>query len=838
MAFHLACPITCKRICFCTLGFPEKLRSEKGKSSFLDEISRVGEFLTVDPWSLGPGERRTVQISVPRVAVDGYGGGDGEELESAQAKRAVLQRMAAVASLAAEELVRKLEAGGLKDASGEAVQDHEGEDHASSTSKVMCRMCFSGESEGSNRAMRMLSCRLCNKKYHRKCLKSWAAFRDLFHWSSWVCPSCRICEVCRRAGDPNRFMFCKRCDDAYHCYCQQPPHKKITSGPFLCPKHTRCHGCGSAVSGSGFSTRWWLGYTFCDACGRLFAKGKYCPVCLKVYRDSESTPMVCCDVCQHWVHCQCDGISNEKYLQFQTDRNLHYKCAACRGDSYQVSDIDDAVEEIWRRRDEADSNQIVSLRAAAGLPSEEEIFSISPYSDDDENDLVMVKSDYGRPFRFCVKGLVEKATKNNKENDKKSGKTAKKQIKKKGYQVPFIGKTEAPQQNSEGLNEAQLLENGLEDKGTNNMKSYGTKGSEILSPHITRSSVNYNDNSLEQTVLMDHSFIEDKDSKVGIVSSSKSHGLELEERNGKRISKTETVKGRKLVIHLAARNRHTSNSPWSETSTCPKDRDFVAASNGVKFESVTRFKSLKRGKTSSLMKLGKVKNSSKAPELNTKTIGGNVTKELESSAVENTSVLPGRTERVTTLAEPMAEATSRNEEVSLRKYAKRTFISLPGESHDSRLSPSVPASLLKDPKPLLKLKFKKPYFESQLSWATQSQEEKNSVKGQRSKRKRPSPLPGEVLFREDESGQTHGENSIDEDMDANWILKKLGKDAIGKRVEVHQSSDDTWYKGTVFDMIEDMSSMSVHFDDGRSRTMELGKQGVRLISQKQKHDGT
>lgn len=64
-----------------------------------------------------------------------------------------------------------------QDASGEAVQDHVGEDQGSCTSKVMCRMCFSGENEGSKRAMRMLSCRLCNKKYHRKCLKSWSAFR-------------------------------------------------------------------------------------------------------------------------------------------------------------------------------------------------------------------------------------------------------------------------------------------------------------------------------------------------------------------------------------------------------------------------------------------------------------------------------------------------------------------------------------------------------------------------------------------------------------------------------------------------------------------------------------
>ncbi len=28
----------------------------------------------------------------------------------------------------------------------------------------------------------------------------------------------------------------------------------------------------------------------------------------QVYRDSEPSPMVCCDLCEHWVHCGCDGI--------------------------------------------------------------------------------------------------------------------------------------------------------------------------------------------------------------------------------------------------------------------------------------------------------------------------------------------------------------------------------------------------------------------------------------------------------------------------------------------------------------------------------------------------
>ncbi|CAH1450622.1 unnamed protein product [Lactuca virosa] len=85
----------------------------------------------------------------------------------------------------------------------------------------------------------MLPYKTCNKKYHKSCVKSWAQNRDLFHWSSWTCPSCRTCEVCSRTGDPNKLMFCKRCDGAHHCYCQQPPHKNVSSGPYLCPKHTR-----------------------------------------------------------------------------------------------------------------------------------------------------------------------------------------------------------------------------------------------------------------------------------------------------------------------------------------------------------------------------------------------------------------------------------------------------------------------------------------------------------------------------------------------------------------------------------------------------------------------
>lgn len=814
MAFHVACPITCKRICFCTLGFPQKLQSQKAKNGFLEEVAKVAEFWR-DPWLLRVRERSTVQVAVPRivvppplpVTVDGFGG-DGEEALSAQTKRAAMQKKAAAASLEAEDYARRFESGDLVDGS----REHAGEEHGHPTGNVMCRICFSGENEGSERARKMLSCKSCGKKYHRSCLKTWAQHRDLFHWSSWTCPSCRICEVCRRTGDPNKFMFCKRCDAAYHCYCQQPPHKNVSSGPYLCPKHTRCHSCGSNVPGNGLSTRWFLGYTCCDACGRLFVKGNYCPVCLKVYRDSESTPMVCCDVCQRWVHCQCDGISDEKYLQFQVDNNLQYRCATCRGECYQVKDLEDAVQELWRRRDEIDKDLIASLRAAAGLPTQEEIFSISPYSDDEENVPTILKAEYGRSLKFSLKGLVDKSPKKTKEFGKKSSK--KKYPKKKGYQTSLVGKTE-PHHYSLGDD-----------------KNYDDSASPIATEGMC---------SINQPGVLKHKFIdeiagsnEDKKSRVVQIKNNSSnnnnrHDLDGGEDSGKQTGKSKIVKGTKLVIHLGARSKAVTTSPKSEASSCQKEQD-LTTSNGSEDGSQQR-KSEKyvkdghdgpakvgskgdivdysdqsngskhRGREGNVIKLGKVRLE----------VSDSKPKRYESVPSENSRVLLGKTS--------MGESTIGE-----------------GNENNHSQTPAFPNSHPRDTKPLLKLKFKNPYLENQSAWVPHSEEEKSSVKGQRSKRKRPE----KNLVKEDEEvANLHQDSSINNDfMDANWIIQKLGKDAVGKRVEVHQQSDNSWHKGMITDVIEGSSKISVDLEDGRSKTLDLANQGVRFVSQKQKRSKT
>lgn len=834
-------------------------------------MARV-EALLKDPWLIRVPERSTVQVAVPKVvappapavvAVVGDGvGGEGEEmLLSAQTKRAAMQRKAAAVSMVAEDYARRFESGDLVDTSKDIV----GEEQSQSNVNVMCRICFFGEMEGSERARKMLPCNSCGKKYHRLCLKSWSQNRDLFHWSSWTCPSCRICEVCRRSGDPNKFMFCRRCDDAYHCYCQQPPHKNVSSGPYLCPKHTRCHSCGSNVPGNGLSVRWFLGYTCCDACGRLFVKGNYCPVCLKVYRDSESTPMVCCDVCQRWVHCQCDGISDEKYLQFQVDGNLQYKCATCRGECYQVKDLEDAVQELWRQRDKADRDLIASLRAKARLPTQDEIFSISPYSDDEENGPVSLKSEFGRSLKLSLKGSVDKSPKKTKEYGKQS--SNKKSVKKKGHQTPLISKKES-HQSFEGDDDAQPFEYSLgDDKNEQPNRSDGR--GVFSSPAAGSLSHTEGICSINQPGVLKHKFVdeiavnnEDRTSRVIQIKSNKPHGSDVGEDTGKQASKSKTMKGTKLVIHLGARNRNVTNSPRSDASSCQREQDLTTSNGsedtsqqrmGDKHDRIAKFGDSKGdkidysgqakgskhgGREGNLIKLGKVR--TEPSEMNPKFGRGNKDDGVEAVPPENTRVLLGKRsiEGSTNVAGAVTEV-SRGEKVFSRKHPE-SRLNMYGEGNDDNSStPSVSHSLPKDSKPLLKLKFKNPSFENQSSWGLPGEDEKSAVKGQRSKRKRPSPFMEKTSFKEDEDGsQFHQDDSMDQIMDANWILKKLGKDAIGKRVEVHQSSDNSWHKGMVIDFIEGTSTLIVKFDDGRAKTLELGKQAIRFISQKQKRSKT
>ncbi|GKV27482.1 hypothetical protein SLEP1_g36654 [Rubroshorea leprosula] len=840
MAFHVACPITCRRICFCSLGFPPNLQPPDSNNAFFDHVLRLHEFFQ-DPWGIRVSTQGTVQVSVPKVEPVRSSDGAYVVDDPAQAKRLAVQRRVAV--VAAEDYARRVQSGDIAVAS----KNPAGEEQDQSSTNVMCHMCFLTENEGSERARRVLSCPICDKKYHRSCLKSWAQHRDLFHWSSWTCPYCRTCEVCRSTGDPTRLMFCKRCDGAYHCHCQHPSHKNVTPGPYLCPKHTQCHSCGSAVPGNGLSVRWFLGYTCCDACGRLFVKGNYCPICLKVYRDSESTPMVCCDVCQRWVHCQCDGISDEKYLQFQVDGNLQYKCATCRGECYQVKDLEDAVRELWRRRDKADQHLIASLRAAAGLLTQEEIFSISPFSDDEENGPMLSKNEFGRSIKFSLKGLVDKSPRKTKEYGKKS----KKHSKKKAYQASLTSKAE-PNQSFEGDHDAQSREYSVGDDRNDEILSNRSEGQDISS---VAGICFTNQPGVLKHKLVNEVMVSDEDRTPQVVKIKRSKPLTLDSGYdaGKHGSKSKTVKAKKLVINLGARKINVTDSPKADASSLQREQESILLNgqqkmvdkfmldrhdrtaksfDGDKVDRSGQSRGLKiAGREGNLTKFGKIR--SEIPDVNPKVDRGNGA-DGYATTPEQSRVASGKRsiEGIRITAGSVGEVPSSRGGKAILGTRFEGEADAYGESNEDYVH--TPVS--KDSKPSLKFKFKKPNLDNQNSQVPQNVEEKTLVKGQRSKRKRPLPYMDKSPFSYEEEGevtQSNQDSSMDEMMAANWILKKLGKDAIGKRVEVHQASDNSWHKGDVTN-IEGTSTLSVKLDDGRLKTLELGKQSVRFVLQKQK----
>ncbi|XP_015062920.1 histone-lysine N-methyltransferase 2D-like isoform X2 [Solanum pennellii] len=624
----------------------------------------------------------------------------------------------------------------------------------------------------------MMSCNCCGNKYHLSCLRTWGQHRDLFHWSSWTCPSCRVCEGCQTTGDPNKFMFCKRCDAAYHCYCMQPPLKKVSSGPYLCPKHTKCHSCCSNVPGNGLRASWYLGYTCCDACGRLFVKGNYCQVCLKVYRDSDTTPMVCCDICERWVHTQCDDISDEKYLQFQVD-DLPYSCPTCRGYSYKSINLSNAVQELWKRRDVADRDLIASLRAGAGLPVDDEIFSISPFSED-ENNAPLVKNKHKQSLKLSLKGIVDKSPQMSKEYGKDS-------CKEKGLAGQNEGHPDAP---SGGCSTGDVKNDELQAYGEVNSFS----------------------------------------SPVGSLTEGNEERVQLRENENSERDDTATKLGGGTGSEDLVQLSENENTERNDTA------DKLGGGKGHKMNHMDQIKGQNhRGKESNLMKIKKV-----SPE------GTNLPAEVGGKFADGSGPYPplktfdilGKRSNdgsVITRARVEAHATRDNKLTSV-KHAEAEPASFDDLIDKKNSTPSVSNSARKDPKPLLKLKFKNPCHESPNALASPGEEHKSVVKGQRSKRKRAPAFGEKSSTRADENlSQQYEDNTMDEFLDANWILQKLGKDAKGKRVKIHHSSDNTWHIGTVVEVFEGSPVVSVAFDDGKKENVELGKQGIRFVSLKSKN---
>ncbi|CAK9264595.1 unnamed protein product [Sphagnum jensenii] len=892
MAFHMACPITCLKICYCTLGTRVPLQTQQGRVRFLQNAVML-EHLLSNPHLMLASGTGMVDILVPRLPREepkkaqehhpaGVNGNGWEDVgpkrmgrrpiipdlsvanggrNAGQVKNAAAIQQDAESDMLTTELAAWDGVGMVsRNDSGEPL----GADELTKglMPQVTCGLCGIRETIGSAKAGRMLSCQACKKQYHRKCIKQWADYRDLFNWASWVCGSCRSCEVCKRTVEPNKLMFCKRCDEAYHVYCQQPPLKHVPKGPFMCPKHARCHSCGTHVSGGGVSSRWFLSYTMCDACGRLFVKGKYCPICLKVYRDSEPSPMVCCDLCEHWVHCGCDSISDEKYQQYQVDDNLHYTCAACRGECHKVTDLDNGVEEMWRRRDSADAEQKAELRTAAGLPSEDEMKMLYPSSDDEIQVREVINHMKGSSKQVMKK--TKKLSTSGIEHD--VGLKNTKALKKLVIHKDSIRK--------------KKIYGKVSDRTSSKLHSQKRKGS--LMKKSTEENVVGNDGSHMKTIILDTEETKTNSQKATKQLRSKSDPevpRKTMKKKENRALKTKGVLGKLKHKDTAAGDLVSAQDPvTTELMQKTKRLKFAGSEEtGVHVESETPTNSAgkekkqrefaKRAGTNQSLKDGHSESvrrrrvpSSKYRDMettpwhnsrNSREVQSTVIEEPGTQTIKPTAAQAPQGEKEQSIAslrvstEVRKERQRKTKEIvddmdiddTLDAPRKRLKVADLGDKQGEGGRPlrsATTGSSLKGP---LHFKIKRQSIHDTLlpKSGLDSKKIHNhddlpiSVRGQRLKRKRSlvAQKGGDEKF----TGRTITRDSSADD---SWILQRLGTDAITKRVEVFWPIDNIWYQGTVVDVFPQKLQFAVHYDDGEEETLEFGKELVRLLSSSKK----
>lgn len=215
---------------------------------------------------------------------------------------------------------------------------------------ALCGICLKGsDSNKKGFPEDLIHCSQCENSGHPSCLDMNVQLVAVIQTYPWQCMECKTCIICRDPFDEDKMLFCDECDRGYHSFCVGL--KQIPVGRWTCDMCGMCASCLRRSPGEGSTSRWKHEYTkprdgseaqflqtLCNACSRLFRAGNFCPVCLKVYRNDESDlPMVCCDMCDRWVHTDCDGIDEKEYAQLARTKSK-YRCVLCRGEKVERMD--------------------------------------------------------------------------------------------------------------------------------------------------------------------------------------------------------------------------------------------------------------------------------------------------------------------------------------------------------------------------------------------------------------------------------------------------------------------------------------------------------------------
>ena len=187
-----------------------------------------------------------------------------------------------------------------------------------------------------------LKCHKCSFYYHTSCVGIKKKMLRAIMKYTWDCPTCKTCTICSMADKAYSLIFCDQCDRGYHIDCIEL--ESVPEGYWECNLCVKCTCCGASDGGS-------QGWRFqhdqqgnflqvmCTPCTIWFDKSWFCPVCLNVYDyDALDNPMVCCDLCDRWIHTVCDNIDDDHYNMLSESGSM-YKCILCRGEIEETYDI-------------------------------------------------------------------------------------------------------------------------------------------------------------------------------------------------------------------------------------------------------------------------------------------------------------------------------------------------------------------------------------------------------------------------------------------------------------------------------------------------------------------
>lgn len=227
--------------------------------------------------------------------------------------------------------------------------------------------------------------------------------------------------------------------------------------------------------------------------------------------------------------------------------------------SVQVKNLEEAVQELWKRRDDADRDLIASLRADAGLPIQDEIFDISPFSDDEESDPALQKNEYSRSLKFSLKGWNDKSPKKTKEYGKKSSK--KKYSKKKENEISFTSGTDG--ENLGRHPDGQLFRYNIGDNKNEKNQFSGEHATSSLDAGILTE-------AFSEAAISNHKHV----NKFTVASGMKTNKtIKIKNNRPRSLTNSEdsgmlkTGQSPKLVIHLGGRNRNATSPPTCEASS-------------------------------------------------------------------------------------------------------------------------------------------------------------------------------------------------------------------------------------------------------------------------------